>query len=218
MMAVEQPVYSPPSHPYPSFEEYISGGHGDNFLYPGFEDTTFDWLFTQNTDGPTIPPGEAFAGLNSPPDHEQARQGHPTSALTLSEDPSLIYPGEDRDKIPSELGIPTPQNRCNPDDPWPMQWYAAPSDQTLTLPMLGESDNNIPRGSSYCQIVPMTDAAVHSLQKTLQMAVERTPGSPILLGQFPSREKIDHCIDRYFAHYHRVWQQYTQTRFVIADL
>lgn len=203
MMETHQTIHSPPSHPDPTFEDYISGGQSDNFLYSGFETTTFDWLFTQNKEDLSLPLGEGFC-LNSLIDQEQASQAHVTSGLLLPEDQSLVDPIDDRESVSPELGVPTPQNRCNPDDPWPMEWYAAPSDQSIVLPVLGGSGNSIPDGSSYCQMTPMTDAAVDSVQKTLQMAVERTPGSPIRLGNFPSKEKIDHCIDRYFAHYHRV--------------
>lgn len=101
----------------------------------------------------------------------------------------------------SPLPDPTPQDRCSPNDPWPMEWHstAAPC---LVLPKLGNTGQEF-----HARHYPTTaiDSSLSAkLQETLRLPMLRSPWQPISFREFPSEAKLNHCIDMYFVHFQQI--------------
>jgi hypothetical protein len=92
----------------------------------------------------------------------------------------------------------------NPMTPWPMEWYAT-SLYNSELPLLGNSRQEEIDGSSFFGMIPDVPDAT---RESLKFATRLPSGSPMWpelnLDKFPSKQKLDHCNDLYFAHFHRV--------------
>ncbi|KAH8816699.1 fungal-specific transcription factor domain-containing protein [Xylogone sp. PMI_703] len=109
---------------------------------------------------------------------------------------------QDSHKVMDALDF-RPKNRCDPDDPWPMEWYAA-SIHNSELPMLGHDGDSPFNGASYFGMDPITPITRGKMIDSIRLALERS-WPDINLTNFPSEEKLDHCVDLYFAHFHRTF-------------
>jgi hypothetical protein len=137
--------------------------------------------------------------------NEQTAPNPALVAKTGVQHPAEAEIAESNQPAASSLEPPSStRNRCTPEDIWPMDWYASPKDYDVTLPALGELDQSMSTSFSYCQTGSVSEEAVRYIRNILQIAIDRTPGQPISLGEFPSTKKLDYCIDHYFAHFHKV--------------
>ncbi|CZR68334.1 uncharacterized protein PAC_18233 [Phialocephala subalpina] len=97
------------------------------------------------------------------------------------------------------LPVLSPRDSSEPDNPWAMEWCADAA-QLESLPALGLSNDHIP--PRYFAIEGMSTSTWDNLQKTIRLAIEHGPWAAISLANFPSKEKLDCCIDLYFARFH----------------
>ena len=203
----------------------VSGGYGDptdhnlgfHFLTPShawgplglFADDSqtyadsFGWIFEDGVDDvfPSMAPSPRLdlLGVNlestiQSRDAEQPRNSVPADGQLSG------AVSEELDDLPQ----PTPLDRCSPDDVWPMEWHAA-SNQRLTLPVLGlhPGDYDITLGSFY-HLTHISEDARNRLLNSMRLPLERVPWQTVSLANFPSKEKLDHCLDMFFRHFDRV--------------
>lgn len=104
---------------------------------------------------------------------------------------------------PTEPSSDIPRNNCEPDDPWPLEWYAT-SLHNSELPILGNPQDDEIDGSSFFGMNPVTDATVERLKDATRLPSGSPMWPELNLDKFPSKRKLDHCTDLYFAHFHRV--------------
>jgi hypothetical protein len=170
-----------------------------------------DWMFT-NTWNHNLPSEmSAFvenSNVNSNVTHIVATRG----GESLGPGPLVPLNNANNDHSPlstnenvSLLDTPSnhPHNRCDPDDPWPMEWYAA-SLQDSELPMLGQPVEPGINGSSFFGMEPMIEGTRLKMKEAAMLASGSALWPALNLTHFPTKEKLDHCIDLYFAHSHRV--------------
>ncbi|KAJ9604695.1 hypothetical protein H2200_010809 [Cladophialophora chaetospira] len=100
----------------------------------------------------------------------------------------------------SPLPTPIPQDRCHPNDPWPMEWHSTPAPR-LVLPKLGAPGEEI---LARHYPTDRIDAALSTMmQEILRLPMERSPWQAVLV-DFPDHAKLDHCIDMYWVHFQRI--------------
>jgi hypothetical protein len=170
-----------------------------------------DWMFT-NTWNHNLPSEmNAFvenSTVNSNITHTVATRGGESLGLG----PLVPLNNANNDHSPlstnesvSLLDTPSnhPHNRCDPDDPWPMEWYAA-SLQDSELPMLGQPVEPGLNGSSFFGMETVTEDTRLKMKEAAMLASGSALWPALNLTHFPTKEKLDHCIDLYFAHSHRV--------------
>jgi hypothetical protein len=109
--------------------------------------------------------------------------------------------------VPSSLSLSTlpgsaRRNSGGPDAPWPMAWNATPI-QSFNLPPLGSQENYI-KGPTYFSLTPISASTRTTLLNYLRLALENALWQNVSLDAFPSQEKLDHCVDMFFAHFDRV--------------
>ncbi|KIW17546.1 hypothetical protein PV08_04740 [Exophiala spinifera] len=163
---------------------------------PGEESAHFvDSFGERDFKFPSVPLGDA-PGAQSPrpnltADHHLLEKAN-TPSVQGANDLDLPYPG--------------PQDSCGPDDPWPMEWHAEPSQPIVDLPSLGcDEDENphlYPRFFSNASLHPST---VEALAHHLRLPASRSPWQSSNLDRFPDKAKLDYCIDRYFAQFHQLF-------------
>jgi hypothetical protein len=218
----------PPGHLFSIGEfEFDSMGFMDLSQY--VPSTGMDWIFSNSLPDPSIPPPsfltptyfgtDAAAAESSAyqqnqqqsgpvvPSVEQAQTSRfsidPNGSTCMEPSPLSPFSIDLNGSPPTEPSSDIPRNNCEPDDPWPMEWYAT-SLYNSELPILGNPQDEEIDGSSFFGMIPVTDATI----KRLKDATRLPSGSPMWpelnLDKFPSKRKLDHCIDLYFAHFHRV--------------
>lgn len=80
--------------------------------------------------------------------------------------------------------------------------YPIATQNHMSLPSLG---SDTPEGNAFSRFYPIpsvTDSTWHELQKCVLLPFEHNTMQTLNLESFPSREKLDCCIDLYFAHFH----------------
>lgn len=186
--------YTTPSQPPAMFD--FGSIFADASYNPNFESVA--WIFEENLD-------EVFPSVPASPRHN-------LSAFTLGnadvqqaqnleqEYQQTIIGSEELEDLPQ----PTPRDHCSPDDVWPMEWHAS-SAQHLVLPTLGSvgEDFEVSSGSFYA-VANITEQARARMENSIRLPLERTPWQTVSLAHFPSKEKLDHCIDLFFRHFDRV--------------
>lgn len=177
-----------------------SGLFGEDF-YPTNVDS-FGWVFDNDLDDvfPSMLPSPRFdiPGMNLDCMFQESDVEHPRNLEQA--DGQASAESEELDDLPQ----PTPRDRCSPDDVWPMEWHAA-SNQRLTLPVLGLplEDSDMSLGSFY-QLPNIDDRSRTRLLNSIRLPLERVPWQTVSLTNFPSNEKLDHCLDMFFRHFDRV--------------
>ncbi|KAH8816729.1 fungal-specific transcription factor domain-containing protein [Xylogone sp. PMI_703] len=84
---------------------------------------------------------------------------------------------------------------------WLAEWNTIPVQQ-LVLPDLGSSDEQVPT-MRYYFITPIRSSVRDRLLDTIRRPLQRGPWEEVSLVHFPSNEKLDHCIDLFFAHFNK---------------
>jgi hypothetical protein len=216
----------PPGHLFSIGDfEFDSMGFMDLSQY--VPSTGMDWIFCNSIPGTSIPLPSfltpIYFGTDAPAaessDYQQsheksdsvaqlAEQAHPLSRFYIDAngDPSQQLSPFSIDlngSSPTEPSSDIPHNNCEPDDPWPMEWYAT-SLYNSELPFLGNPQDEEIDGSSFFGMIPVTDATRESLKDATRLPSRNPMWPEINLDKFPSKRKLDHCIDLYFAHFHRV--------------
>lgn len=187
-----------PAPPQPVFDFSSTMPHA---AYPPGLDS-FTWIFEDNLD-------DVFQSTLPSPWHDLLAtdfdfstgkdEAQPPETLE-QEDWEIDESSEEIDELPQ----PTPQDRCNPDDVWPMEWHAA-SAQCLTLPNLEPSNQDLDmKTGSFYPIQSVTESMRARLLNSVRLPLERVPWQTTSLANFPSKDKLDHCIDLFFRHFDRV--------------
>lgn len=78
-----------------------------------------------------------------------------------------------------------------------------PAQSHLSLPALGSSRvlGSHPQ-PKFCSVAPITDRTWHALRKSLMLPSEHNALQTCNLQEFPSKDRLDYCIDLFFAYYH----------------
>jgi hypothetical protein len=98
------------------------------------------------------------------------------------------------------LLTPQPHETSISDNPWPVD-TPRPTGSHMSLPALG-SENQSSESSKFCSLMPISDRTWHALQKCIMLPFEHSSTQTLGLERFPSKEKLDRCIDLYFAYFH----------------
>jgi hypothetical protein len=192
--------YPTPSQPLPAafdFSDMIAG----TTPYPTNFDS-FAWIFENNLD-------EVFPSMPPSPGHDLSAMDVEATWAKVDGQQHLRLVGEDGDVVGpdgqlDDLPQPTPRDHCNPDDVWPMEWHAA-SAQPLTLPTLGSAgDERDTNSGFFFSIKSVSEPARAKMVNSIRLPLQRSPWQTVSLANFPSKEKLDHCIDLFFRHLDRV--------------
>ncbi|KAF5610972.1 uncharacterized protein FTJAE_14235 [Fusarium tjaetaba] len=174
--------------------------------------SNLDWLFDHLSEHESTDFGALFSeGVhNSPPVPLAEASGahNPRSGLSANCNIMDIYntPSvQSADDL--DLPCPRPQDSCGADDPWPMEWHSEKSQRIVDLPNLGcdedENPNLYPRFFPNWSLHP---SIIEALADHLRLPARRSPWLPSNLDHFPDKEKLEYCIDMYFAHFHQLLQ------------
>ena len=93
------------------------------------------------------------------------------------------------------------EDGSGPEDPWPAEWHI--STQRLVLPSLGRLDETVPAAHHFVML-PITSSARLRLLDSIRIPLDRGPWQTVSLVNFPSCERLDHCVDLYFVHFNKV--------------
>jgi hypothetical protein len=169
------------------------------------QDTSLDWMFRSVDDNNISMPLGGPASSNHLSEENMVPFQVPPRQYNAQPMSNDHTPQPDCDEATSQLEQPSyrPRNRCTPDDPWPMEWYAVHT-QRSELPMLGRPEEPDPNAGSYFGMDPISSSTREKMKDTARLAFERTLWPSINLDKFPSGSKLDHCVDLYFAHFHLV--------------
>lgn len=78
------------------------------------------------------------------------------------------------------------------------------AEQSLDVPGLGEQRVDQSVTGSYTQLRDITDDDRVRIQQTAKICLEEPIWAPISFAAFPSKEKLDHCIDLFFVNFQPV--------------
>jgi hypothetical protein len=186
-------------------------------LYPTFDDCDFtsnlDWIFDQDSiDGSFtgMYPNTLMEAFSLQPD-----QGHLMSDLTGTEATARsTTTGSGDSAYASNLGIdlhvdsmegminPKPRRTDGPNGPWPSD-IPTPPQHEVCIPHLGALDTDHQIFRSFYpgnKIIPRTRDA---LMRCVSLPFKNSPYQILRLDNFPSEQKLERCIDLYFAHFHQ---------------
>ncbi|KAH8815524.1 hypothetical protein F5884DRAFT_772680 [Xylogone sp. PMI_703] len=91
------------------------------------------------------------------------------------------------------------QHRRGSNGTWPVDWKAGPG-RISTLPALGALDQDF-KALKHFPTLSITESTIAGLQDSFNLHLAKSPWKPVSLAGFPSKEKIDHCIDMYFKYF-----------------
>lgn len=192
--------YPAPAQPPPALFDFSNMLTGATQYPENFD--SLAWIFENNVDElfPSMPP--------SPGRYLSMEDAAPTLAdLDGQQHRDFAYENDHaagRDTQINDLPKPTPRDHCSPDDVWPMEWHAA-SGQPLTLPILATVGEELDANpGSFYNIKNITDTERARMVNSIRLPLERPPWQTVSLANFPSKEKLDHCIDLFFRHLDRV--------------
>lgn len=185
-------THGPISEPSPSlglnaFATIDSIGLPSSTFFANEGDSSFDWIFqnmTQSCDWPA---------LNLPSEHPFTEQL--SSSPTWPYTPSVSHNAQD----------PPGKFRTNPGQQ--ENWLLEDPDSgrhLLCIPEFGKEFDNLSQNGSYCQLTKIDETKREKIQQSVNSFLEKTPWMPTSLANFPSREKLDYCIDLFFANFHPV--------------
>jgi hypothetical protein len=152
----------------------------DFFGFPGYSDVSLSQVPLMSAIQTALPSAR----------HSDAGEGD--SHLT---DPATALGG---------LLTPQPQETGHPGDPWPLD-TPRPTQSHMVLPALGSEGGRGPDFgifSRFFSVAPVNDRTWHALRKCLMLPFEHNSLQSLNLDQFPCKEKLDHCVDLYFAYFH----------------
>jgi len=114
------------------------------------------------------------------------------------------------DPVFSVLPNPEPQDACEPNDPWPLEWHAE-GQQALDLPKLNGKTEGME--ATYYGMKSLGDAFRMKLQEAIRLPLEHPPWRAVSLANFPSKMQLDRCIDLFFAHNNSVRRSFSSLKF-----
>ncbi|KAF9769931.1 hypothetical protein IL306_012570, partial [Fusarium sp. DS 682] len=86
-------------------------------------------------------------------------------------------------------------------DNWLLSTTEMTDTQSLIIPQLGgDSDRSLQLGSHF-QVAKVEESHRAQLQRSAQMILERPLWRAVSLANFPSKAKLDHCIDLFFVNF-----------------
>jgi hypothetical protein len=111
-----------------------------------------------------------------------------------------------REKQPPDLPMLDAQELCTAIDAMPVGGHTN-STSRLVLPQLGDLDEQLPP-ASYFVVTSITPALRNKLLDSIRIPLEQGPWQAVSLTNFPSCQKLAHCIDLYFIHFNAVSSMY----------
>lgn len=169
-----------------------------------YSDTQMDWIFYNSSDDVFPYATQMFPSENTilgPNESSMLAMSHPNNlARHTSNLPAHSEP--DQDSPLSRLQDPQPEEHGDPEDRWPMEWRAVPV-QLSALPPLRNGHANMTYPSHH-SLPSINDFTLATIQDYLRIPLEASPWQPVTLDHFPTKEKLDHCIDLYFLHFDQV--------------
>jgi hypothetical protein len=182
-----------------------SNGLNSDLLFMPFDNigfnTNLDWIFESSSSEhcePNIFLNTINGNENSPSQLllMSAPQSLPQSATTPA---TIDNPGEGGPL--GSLLIPQPQNLIDHGDPWPLE-VARPPLKHIVLPPLNVREQQASHSCGrYFNLMPVHDRTWHALQRCIRLPFEHNTLQTLDLGNFPSKDELDQCIDLYFAHF-----------------
>lgn len=194
---VKYPSYMPAIHlssEFPTDSYYLLGGTDLN--------TNLDWLFDSASADGTLE-SENLDQLSPSLGWPESQSRQPKEDIRQQ---NIMDEASSRETNNLSLAIVVqPESSCGPQDPWPMEWHAEYLRPPLDLPNLGASmaANAVPLASFFSQF-NLQSSTIDQLAQFLRMPSQRSPWHAVELKHFPSKEKLELCIDNYFAHFHKV--------------
>jgi hypothetical protein len=118
--------------------------------------------------------------------------------------PQVITPDttRSRENLPPDLPMLDSQEILSPVQTMPVDRHTN-STARLVLPPLGGVDEHLPP-ASYFVLTSITPTTRTKLLDTIRVPLEQGPWEAVSLTNFPSCQKLAHCIDLYFAHFNTV--------------
>lgn len=87
------------------------------------------------------------------------------------------------------------------------------AEQSLDIPGLGGHRTDQSKAASYTQLRDLTDDDRDRIQQAAKACLEDPIWAPISFTAFPSKEKLDHCIDLFFVNFQPVSQRLNKQDF-----
>ena len=198
----------------PSIVADMTSTQPNNFLFPIFDDTDFnsnlDWIVQEPNSDDFLSAPDFFGILGF---HENESTETRFTSVTQPVVPSARQSDagdNDRDldqegtngSFPALGGLltPQPQEAGNSGEPWPLETPRPPQNHR-SLPVLGsdaEEPNAMPR---FYSVKTINDRTWHALRKCIMLPFEHNSLQSLDLACFPSKDKLDHCLDLYFAYF-----------------
>ncbi|OQV01808.1 Fungal specific transcription factor domain-containing protein [Cladophialophora immunda] len=196
-------------------EHNITSNEGPHNLYSTFDDMDFnsnlDWILKDVSGEDLLSPADLFG-------FQGCSDGLFSQTLPVSAVPAPVLStrytdagdhdredlsGHDPDSTTALGGLltPQPQEMGDPGDPWPLD-TPRPTQSHMALPALGGEGHDFHAFARFFSVMPVSDRTWHALRKCLMLPFEHNSIQSLNLDQFPSKEKLDHCIDLYFAYFH----------------
>ncbi|KAL6228769.1 fungal-specific transcription factor domain-containing protein [Aspergillus navahoensis] len=182
-----------------------SAGFSSDLLFTAFDNPDFntnaDWIL-ESSGSEEFPTGLDSLGTVT-------GDGDPLSQLLLMSAPQTTLPSAKNDAASCDPGdgaalggllIPQPRDTLDYGDPWPLE-TPRPPPRHISLPPLGSDQQESSSRGRYYTLMPINDRTWHALQKCIQLPFEHNTLQSLSLDNFPSKEKLNHCIDLYFAHF-----------------
>jgi hypothetical protein len=188
-------------HNIPQFDGLVENVDVDPALWNGGLD--WDWLFEcgQNM--------ESSTPMGILPSHEMQNGHHVLEPVLTTSQPGFGFRAQDllpindgqANPVFSLLPTPEPQDTCEPNDPWPLEWHAE-GQQALDLPSLNDETDDTE--ATYYGMKSLGGIFRTKLQEAIRLPLEQPPWQAVSLTNFPSKTKLDRCIDLFFAHHNSV--------------
>ncbi|KAL5083835.1 hypothetical protein Trisim1_000879 [Trichoderma cf. simile WF8] len=179
------------SFPTENLGSYPTGGThnvllADSFI-PNYEDTHFDWILRDAGDRMD------FNALNFSPD--RMLLDHATSPLFWSTYQSYQNTAQEP---ASKYKEPHAQQEA-----WLLDPHE-PFERSLDIPSLGGQRTDLSKTGSYSQIRHLAEEDRDRIRRSAKACLEEPLWTAVSFSDFPSREKLDHCIDLFFTNFRPV--------------
>ncbi|EHK19348.1 uncharacterized protein TRIVIDRAFT_69340 [Trichoderma virens Gv29-8] len=76
-----------------------------------------------------------------------------------------------------------------------------PSERSLDIPSLGGQRTDLSKAGSYSQLRHLTEEDRDRIQRSAKACLEEPLWATVSFSDFPSKEKLDHCIDLFFINF-----------------
>lgn len=139
----------------------------------------------------------------------------PIDNMTASQIPAVqaieaAHPSLD-DSLHKHMPVSDRGRGLDEEDQYPMQWLVT-QPKCLTLALLGPSKSSS-TFSGYFSLPCIGSRGVLVLEDILKAPYEHPVWPPVSIPSFPPSEKLDRCVDLYFAHFDKVHSSMTPAPF-----